>query len=341
MADWRSQGRDRVKEKSEGNTLKMLAGENCIRVLPDKKDFLPDGRLGPKGVIHPPIREFRIHSNVGPDSAMTGCGKNIAGVGSCWLCDVKIPELEASGNAQKRVVAGKIGYQEKLLVQASRFDPNTQKFQPPKAWWMGSGGGGSLAVRIYSKLTSSKKDYVDPDKGYNLNITRTGEGLKTRYPEIEGDESPSKVPLSVRLQIKDLDSLIPAYDEEDQKSRYFGRPRKDEATDSEPESEATEETEQSSETEAVEEAGEGTIVEDEETPFEEASDPEVPEEYAPDEEPPAEEEEQEPEPEPEPEPARPAPSRRASPPPPTRRAAPTATPPKRTAPAPATPARRR
>lgn len=231
MPDWRTEGRERVKERGEGNTLKLTEGDNCIRVLPDKKDLTPEGKLGPKGVVHSPIREFRIHQQVGPDKAMVACGKDMKGGGDCWLCDKKIPELESKG---KDVQAKLIGPKEKFVVQATKFNPDTQKFQAPKPWWVSNGSGdpgrastGSLAIRVYSKIVSSRKDFVDPIKGYNLNIERTGEGLKTRYPAVEGDESPSKIPLSILALVKDLDKLIPQYDEDEQKSAYFGRPKEE------------------------------------------------------------------------------------------------------------------
>ena len=231
MPDWRQKGKERVKEKSEGNTLKLREGDNCIRIMPDKKDLLPDGKLNPKGVQHSPVREFRIHQEVGPDKGMTGCGVSIDGEGKCWICHVKIPDLEKKGKHQ---LAAQLEAREKFVVQASRYDPDTQKFSAPKPWWVSSGAGipgksatGTLAVRVYSKLASSKKDYVDPVKGYNLNIERTGEGMKTRYPSVEGDETPTKVPLEILKLVQDLDKLIPQYDEDDQKSLYFGRPKEE------------------------------------------------------------------------------------------------------------------
>jgi hypothetical protein len=327
-----------VKEKSEGNSLKLTEGENCLRVLPDKKDILTDGRLGPKGVNHAPYREYRIHRNVGPDKAIVICGKNIEGTGACWLCDVQIPALEASGSSNKRAMAAEIAYQEQFLVQASRFDPETQKFGPPKPCWFSTGGRNSLAVRVFSKMSSSKKDYVDPVKGYNLNVERTGSGMNTRYPSVEGDESPSKVPLNVLAAVKDIDNLIGVYEEEEQKSRYFGRPKKETG-----DVEETEETEETTETKETEEETEETPEEEEEEEAEETEETEetesdTPEEYSAEGEEEQEEEseeevEEEPEPEPEPEPVRPSKKKASVPPPPVRKSAPAAKPTPKSAPA--------
>lgn len=289
MADWRTQGRTRVKEKSDGNTLKLKEGENCIRVLPDKKDLTPDGKLGPKGIQHPPVREFRIHPDVGPDKGQCTCGKSIDGSGECWLCDVKIPDLEKKGKVTQ---AAAIEAREKFVVQASRYDPDTQKFSIPKPWWVSAGAGipgksaaNSLAMRVYSKIVSSKKDHIDPNKGYNLNVERTGEGMKTRYPSVEGDESPSKVPIEILKLVKDLDKIIQPYSEDEQKSLYFGRPKQEE--DEKPKSrkrvqEVDEDTEEEEESEEVEteetEESEESEEESEETESEMEEDPEEVEE---------------------------------------------------------------
>ena len=331
MGDWRSGARDRVKQKSEGTSIKILEGSNCLRVLPDKKDLTPEGKVNLKGIVNPPYREFRVHRNVGPDKAMCGCGKDIEGKGKCWLCDVKIPELEGSGSSAKRAQANEIRAAEQFVVHASKFDSDTQKFSGPKPWWVSTGSGipgkqgQSLAVRVYSKIASSKKDYVDPVKGYNINIERTGQMLQTRYTEVEGDETPSKVPASVLAAVKDLDSIIPAYDAEDQKSAYYGRPKEEKADrDEEPRrreaksAPVADEPEPEEESEVPEDEPEEEESTEEEVPADEEEAEEAEEEEPADE--PEEEEEPEEEIEEEPEPARPArrpapaPAKKAAPP---------------------------
>ncbi len=343
--NWRDKAQQRVKDKQSGSSIKIDEGTNCLRVMPDRKDISADGKV--TAVVHPPYREFRIHRSVGPDEAMVGCGKDIEGKGKCWLCDAKIPELEATGVSQKRLMAQKIGAAEQFVVNASKVDPDTQKFTPPKPWWVSTGSGipgrqsQSLATRVYSKLASSKRDFVDPNKGYNLNVERSGTGLKTRYTGVESDESPTRVPASVLMAVKDLDSVIPAYSEEDQKSAYFGRPRRDEEEDrprrgarrAEPEEEEESkdpaddevpEDEEVSETEEEPVAEDAEEVEEEEQPpaddeYEEAppEDEEVeeepPAEEDVEEEVPTEEEEYEEEPEPEPPPRRTAPAKKPAP----------------------------
>ncbi len=235
--DWRKKQQERVNDKKEGTSLKLDEGTTCFRVMPDKKDLLPDGRLGPKGIQNSPVREFRMHRHVGPDDATVMCGKDIDSKGRCWLCDEVIPKLES--NPAKVAQARKVGPQEQFVIQASKYDTNTQKFKLPKLMWLSTGagipgkpGGNTLALRVQSKIVGTRKDYIDPVKGYNLNIEKTGSGLKTRYPSVEGDESPTKVPLQVTAAVVSLDSLLPKYDEEDMKSLWFGRPRRDRNDDS-------------------------------------------------------------------------------------------------------------
>lgn len=292
MPGWRDEAQKRVKEKGEGAKIKINNGANCIRALPDKADIDKDGKVGPKGCIHKPYREFRMHYEVGPDKAALGCGIDISGEGECYLCSVKIPELEASNNPAKKELAKKIQAKEVFLMNACRFDPDTQKFSAAKPWTPSTGSGipgrqgESLAVRIFSRIAAGKKEYIDPNKGHNINITKTGEGLKTRYPEIEGDESPSKVPAEILKAMKSLDASVPVYDEEDMKAAYFGRPKKedeesapvdDEETTEETTEETVEETEPEPEVETEESQEETEPAEEEATETE--TDPEVEEEY--------------------------------------------------------------
>src|SRR5215831_184959 len=122
MADWREEGRQRQKEKSEGAQIKMGEGANCVRVLPDKKDILPNGKVGPKGCTHKPYREYNVHYGVGPDERTLACGYSIKGDGSCWLCDSKIPELEETGSPKKLQQVRRIQRKEAFLVQACNYD---------------------------------------------------------------------------------------------------------------------------------------------------------------------------------------------------------------------------
>ena len=219
---WKEKARERVKEKREGNSFKLNEGDNCLRVMPNKKAL----KALAKGEEpeYAPYIEFNIHRDVGPDHRMVACGKDVDGTGECWLCDKKIPELLASKVPSKKAMADSIRRREQFLVQASRFDLDTKKFMPPKPWWVSTGGRKSLSVHIQSLLTSSRRSFDDPKKGYNINIHRTGQGLATIYDMPDPDESPTKVPSNIIDMIKDLEEFVPQYDETEQKAAYMGRP---------------------------------------------------------------------------------------------------------------------
>ena len=233
---WKDEAKQRVKDKKEGATMKLLEGQNGFRILPNKKDLNPDGTLKKAGIQNPPFLEARVHRDVGPDKAFLRCGHSISGEGSCHLCDKIIPALEASGSPQKQEQADNIGPREVFLIQVSRIDNDSGKFGLPKPFWVSNGRGipgkpgkrPSLATQVQSAILNSRKDYVDPVSGYNMWIERTGFGYKdTVYGPPEGDTEPSKVPLPVLMAVKPLEELIAAYDEEEMKNAYLGRPRED------------------------------------------------------------------------------------------------------------------
>ena len=347
---WRDQGRQRVKERMSGNRFTLADGENPFRIAPNKK-----------GPNFPPYIEARAHFGVGPDGAFQGCGKNIEGEGSCWLCDVAIPGLEKTGDPAKLDMAERIGPKEQFIIQVFPIDRETGKFQKPKPFSVSTGRGTpgysnptrpTLAVQVQSKLVMSKKSYDDPNKGYNLNITRhgTGPGKGTRYDPPEGDESPSAVPKELLAALVPLEDFIPRYDAEDQKACFYGKPRPERGQAAAPATEADVDEPLDPDTQAeVDAGGFNPDFEPETAEAELEPEPELPEELEQEEPLPPEEDqgyepefesELEPEPEPEPEPASPPPPQRHTAPAPARDPQPAtrpaaAAPARRTAPAPA------
>jgi len=212
--DWRKEAKQRIKDKGEGSRFKLQPGDNCFRILPNSK-----------GTQYPPHLEILIHRDVGPDKKAVRCGKEINdSSGECWLCDEKIPALEASKKASHKVTAKALQSKEQMLVQVSRVDPDTNNFSAPKVWWVSTGGPKSQSVALLGTLASTKRQYDDPKRGYNLNISRTGTGpTDTRYGSIIPDEEPTKVPSSVLNGMKSLASQVDAYDEDVQRAAYYGR----------------------------------------------------------------------------------------------------------------------
>lgn len=221
--DWRQEARSRVAEKKEGATFKVVAGDNYIRILPNKK--------GPQ---FPPYAEFSVHDKVGPDQAQVACGKKLKGndwVGKCWMCDTLMPQLMTSTSPNKQKLATIINRREKFMVQACKLEPQTRKFSSPKPWWVSTGSGipgkqsRSLATTIFSLITQGRVSFDDPVKGHAFILPRTGMGqFDTVYGTIDRDDEPTPVPANVLNAMKNFEELLPVYSEEAQKKAFYGKP---------------------------------------------------------------------------------------------------------------------
>jgi len=212
--DWRAEAAKRYKEKLQKGRFKLTEGENTIRILP---------RVGSKKV-HTPFFEYLVHREVGPNKRFVRCGKNLHGEGDCWLCDTKIPGLQESGSTAKQKLAAALQPKEQFVVQVAPVDADSGKMRPPVLWTVPTGGARSLSARLLGVLKSTKRDYVDPEKGYNLTIERTGTSMTdTIYGQIVPDEESSEVPEKIMKLAKPFSAYVPPYSEEQQKAAYFGR----------------------------------------------------------------------------------------------------------------------
>ena len=284
MSDWRKEGQQRLKDKNSGTTLSIPEGEHSIRLMPNKKDILPGGKMNPKGCENPPFLEFRLHEKVGPDEKSFRCGKDTNGRGKCWYCDVKLPEIEKSGKSSLRKMAANSIPRDKFVVIASLMDPKTEKLGKPKPWWISTGSGlpgrqgQSLAFKVHKRIMSRNKDVVDPKKGYNLFLEKTGSGIKTRYPQLEVEENMSIVPSSILALVPDLEESVFQYDSEVQKAIYLGKPLPDRNApkddDEEDEDESDEESDDVEESEEESEDENDSEESDEDDSEEESEDEE-------------------------------------------------------------------
>jgi hypothetical protein len=164
--------------------------------------------------------------------------------GKCWICDILIPKLKKGGK-ESRVTL--LTARDICAVQVAKVDDDGKMtgpfiFNPSK----------TVADQLIASVFGSKKrDYVDPKKGYNLTLSRTGTGRNdTRYGIIEPDQEPTPVPSELIKKLKAFSDLkeIPAYDEAKQKAAYTGEDAVDEPDDEEEEEvDAEEETEEEEE----------------------------------------------------------------------------------------------
>ena len=213
MSDWIDGARARLKEKQAGGTYKLAEGDNCIRILPRRTT---DGKLGGQ-----PWEEFLQHNEVGPKKKFMACGKNIRGEGKCWICDALLPKLRASDKKPLRARAAAMEPVEKFIVQILYKD-DRNAFQGPVVWYAPAGGRRSVSTQLMMRLIPGKRDYVSLDKGYNLNIERTGSGLATRYGALIPDDEPSPVPRELLKRMKTFEELAPKYDANAQMAAYKG-----------------------------------------------------------------------------------------------------------------------
>src|ERR1035437_5964180 len=230
---WQEEAAQRLREKQSKGRFKLPEGETTIRILP---------RIGSKK-SQTPFFEYLVHREVGPNKRFVRCGKTMHGDGDCWLCDKKIPDLQG-GDSAKQKRASSLQAKEQFVVQVATVDPDSGKMQGPFLWAVPTGGARSLSARLLGVLKSTKRDYVDAVKGYNLTIERTGMTMTdTVYGQPTPDEESSQVSEKILNRAKPFSEYVPSYSEEQQKAAYFGRDEEAEAEEEETRPAEEEETE--------------------------------------------------------------------------------------------------
>ena len=215
-ADWKNDLKKKGKEWGASNTFKPHEDENTIRILPNL-----EGSFVKKGAdMMSPVEVYMAHPNVGKDKRFLRCGKDLDGDGKCWLCDVKIPDLEGREKESLRVKADEMKPVRQLVAQVAWKEED--KWQGPKPWYL-KVGKKALGNRLLAFITSATRDYDDPINGYNLVLERTGSGMATDYGPLQAEEEASKVPSSILGKLKKLDELVPEYSKTTQENIYFGR----------------------------------------------------------------------------------------------------------------------
>ena len=265
--DEREYARKRAEARQQSSWYKLTVGDNTFRILPT-----PPTKSHKLNFI-----EYAVHNDVGAKKERVRCGINpVSEEGECWLCDVKIPGLRKKKmNSRADALAPK----SILLVQVAKVDTDDGKMTGPFLFTPSKQIGDQLLSSIFG---SKKRSYIDPLKGFNISITRTGTGKNdTRYGMLEPDQEPTKVPQSLLDKVKSFDQLkeIPTYSQAKQQAAYTGQavPEDDEEAE-EPrsrtrhdadEEEATEDDTETAEDEATEEDEPVEEVEDEDLDAEE------------------------------------------------------------------------
>ena len=212
MADKKALAAKRLKEREQASKkrFKLPEGETTFRVLPNKA-----------GDKESEYYEYAMHSNVGPRKGYIRCGKSLKGKGECWLCDEMLPKLAGSGKGSKKKAAEDMGRKECFAVQIAT--KNDEDWAGPFLWEMPM----SVANKLLGVM--SRRNIADPEKGFNITISRTGTGrMDTRYGDLDRDDEQSEAPEDILSRLKDFSTLIKEYDEEAMKAAYYGHEQDEE-----------------------------------------------------------------------------------------------------------------
>jgi len=179
--------KERYDQISTGQFWTPKEGVNLIRILPP---------YGESGYF---FREVDMHFGVGKNGESFVCTR--AEGGRCYACD-KLEELRASEDPEKVNLARKFVPRHRVLY-------NIVDLSEP-----------SKGVRIFSSGVSIFKDILsyfadpdwgditDPEKGYDIKITREGTGLETSY-RVQARKNPTPIADPEWLtQLYDLDSVV-------------------------------------------------------------------------------------------------------------------------------------
>ncbi len=172
-----------------------------------------------------PWIEYGLHREVGPNKRTVRCGKDpVTGEGSCYMCDIYIPKLRKQG---RDATATALEPRAVFLVQVASVrvnDDESLSFSGPFLFTPSKGVAASLLQDVFSG-GRGKRDYLDPKKGFNITIPRTGTGKNdTKYGIMQADAEASAVPSSIIKKLKPFEELteIPLYSEAKQKAALQG-----------------------------------------------------------------------------------------------------------------------
>lgn len=146
-------------------TFTPAEGHNRIRILPPTWDDFN----------HWGYQQF-VHYDVGPDSQSYLCPLKM-GIGPCPICDER-KSVGKSDEAYSRTLSPN----QRIALWV--IDRNEEE-AGPKLWSMARTIDVDLGYRSVDKQTGDLLPLYNIDKGYDIEFTREGTGVKTRYTGIE------------------------------------------------------------------------------------------------------------------------------------------------------------
>jgi len=211
--DYKARARQRASELNQSAWYKMKGAAdeaipNTFRIL-----RTPPPKSDPEAA---PWEDYSIHRDVGPKKQMLRCGKD--GVepsltGRCYGCDVYLPKLLKQGKGIRAAAMQRQAVIHMQVAKVEEKDDGTKVFIGPMQFTPSKGVAGKLLANVFGH---KKRDLIDPEKGYNITISRIGTGkFDTEYGMLEIDDEPSAVPAEIMKKLKPFDEVkeIPVYDE--------------------------------------------------------------------------------------------------------------------------------
>lgn len=217
---WQENARKRAKAMQTGSKFKLTEGQNTFRILPNRSAvlrFKKEKNWKKACAAYPPFIEFVSHRDVGPDKKFIRSGKDVDGLGKCWITDVLIPRLERSRSGSDKAAAKAMRPQEQFIIQVAWIDSEGE-WQGPGFFYVPS----PLRPHIMDLLGNlAGRQYDHPKKSKNITINRKGTGMRdTKYGMLVLDEEGSKVPLDIVRKVKAFSEVASEYSEAAQKEAW-------------------------------------------------------------------------------------------------------------------------
>lgn len=214
-ADAQKRAQQSLRDKETKGRFNFPEGTTEFRILKTPGDR---ERNSP-----PTFLEFQQHTNVGPNKRMARCGCALGerDPRKCYL-HRKILYLIKNGRTKE---ASKLADKKFIAVQVAVRDRDSGDMVGPLLVSVNSGQKATtLGSKLLSIVCSNKMGkWLDPKRGYNYKIKRTGQGINTVYGDAVRDDEPSRVPKEIIQRLQPFaDLALPAYSEEWQKAAYYG-----------------------------------------------------------------------------------------------------------------------
>lgn len=154
------------------DTFRPKQGSSQIRILPPTWDDYDHYGL-----------DVWVHPFVGPDNSTYICPRKMKNK-PCPICAA----AEEANNAGEKDEAKALQPQRRVLVWAIDRDAEQEW---PQLYLMSWSQDKDIVTRSHNARSGKTKHIDHPDKGHDVIINRSGQGLKTRYViEIDSDSSP-------------------------------------------------------------------------------------------------------------------------------------------------------